>query len=211
MRLSHVECRSQRCLQLLSRCHCCTRGCFHGVRRSRAGLALWCCVAYPLRNGAFKNLPWPIGQSAITWVSRERKIRKTNYWGTLWITARRPITQSCGGIERQVISIFTAMLPTPWDSCVWPLLSVVVKAESLAQSVYSTRSTSRRLNSYQDYSSRSLSIYEMRSQKVCRATLCCHHHVSVKKTVYKPFITVNTSAQRSAMPISITTSKPMRF
>ena len=28
------------------------------------------------------------------------------------------ITQSYGGIERQVISIFTAMLPTPWDLCV---------------------------------------------------------------------------------------------
>ena len=211
MCLSREGCRSRRCPQLLSHCHYCTQGCFLGVRRLRAGLALWCCVVYPLRNGAFKNLLWPTGELVITWVFRERKIRKTNYWGTLWITARRPITQSYGGIERQVISIFTAMLPTPWDSCVWPLLSAVVKAESLAQSVYSTRSTCRRLNSYQDYSSRSLSIYEMRSQKVCRVTLCYHHRVSTKKTVYKPFITVNTSAQRSAMPISITTSKPMRF
>ena len=46
--------------------------------------------------------------------SRERKIRRTNYLGTLWITARRPITQSYGGIELRVISIFTVMLPMSW-------------------------------------------------------------------------------------------------
>ena len=39
------------------------------------------------------------------------QIRRTNYSGTLWITARRPITPSYGGIERRVISIFTVMLP----------------------------------------------------------------------------------------------------
>ena len=49
---------------------------------------------------------WAIGHYL---VSRERKIRRTNCSGTLWIMVRRLITQSYGGIERRVISIFTAM------------------------------------------------------------------------------------------------------